>query len=237
MRVINKEKQILLVASVSCADLYNLSADIPLVEEAGIDLLHFDVVDGHFNDCIVLGTPTLQALRPHTDLPIEVHLGVERPTSLIPQFAKAGADYIAVHYEVLKDPVAVFDQIRSEGARPILAFRPETRIDAKASELLNEVDWVLKLTVNPGYSGQPIQPSAVDEIRRIHEAILKSESSARIQADGNINTSTIPSVVAAGATMLTGGTSGLFLKDRSISESAEAMLKAARGALSRRLTP
>lgn len=223
-----KRKNITLVASVSCFNLYNLESQVPQVEKAGIDMLHFDVVDGRFNDCIILGTPTLEALRPHTSLPIEVHLGVYEPEKYINQFVDAGADYIAVHYEVMKEPEKVFEQIRRAGAKPILALRAETDVDDGLVKLLPQVDWVIKLTVNPGYSGQRFKPETVEKIRNLREAIKNIGLNTGIEADGNINPKTIPTVVEAGADMLTGGTSGLFLKGKSIEEAAAEMLNSAR---------
>lgn len=223
-----KRKEITLAASVSCFNLFNLESQVCQVEEAGIDLLHFDVVDGRFNDCIILGTPTLQALRPHTQLPVEVHLGVYEPEKYIRQFANAGADYIAVHYEVMIEPVKIFEMIKDAGAKPILALRAETDVDAGIVKLLPHIDWIVKLTVNPGYAGQSFKTETVEKIRNLRKAIKEAGFNTGIQADGNINPKTIPIVVEAGADMLTGGTSGLFLKDKTIKESALEMLHAAK---------
>ena len=222
-----KRKKITLAASISCFNLYNLESQVPLVEEAGIDLLHFDVTDGKFSDCITLGTPTLQALRLHTKLPIEVHLGVYEPEKYIKQFVDAGADYIAVHYEVIDKPERIFEQIREAGAKPILALRAETNVNEGIIKLLPQVEWIVKLTVNPGYSGQRFKPETIEKIRNLRNAINKTGLDIGIQADGNINPNTIPAVVAAGADMLTGGTSGLFIKDKTIKEAAKAMLESA----------
>lgn len=222
-----KRKKITLAASVSCFNLYNIESQLGEIEEAGVDLLHFDVVDGRFNNCFILGTPTLAAIRPHTQLPIEVHLAVYEPEKFIHQFAEAGADYIAVHYEALSEPEAVFEKIRKAGARPLLALRAETGVDSKLAGLLSHVDWVVKLTVNPGYAGQSFQPTALARIRELRLAAQEAGLALGIEADGNINPGTIPAVVSAGADMLVGGTSGLFLKDRSIKEAAAMMLRAA----------
>lgn len=222
-----KRKKITLAASVSCFNLYNIESQMQEVVDAGIDMLHFDVVDGSFNNCIILGTPTLQAIRPHVSLPIEVHLGVCEPEKFIEQFAEAGADYLSVHYEAMKEPNRVFDMIEKAGAKPILALRAETEVDDGIISLLPRIDWILKLTVNPGYSGQRFQSETIDKIKRLREAIKRAGFKTGIQADGNINPETIPSVVEAGADMLTGGTSGLFLKDKTIKEAVKEMLRAA----------
>lgn len=223
-------KDITLAASVSCFNLYNIESQMAEVEDAGIDMLHFDVVDGHFNDCIILGTPTLEAIRPHTKLPIEVHLGVNEPEKFIEQFVKAGADYVSVHYEVMKYPKRIFDMIEAAGAKPILALRAETEVDAGIVKLLDRVGWILKLTVNPGYSGQAFQAETVEKIRRLRKAISEAGFKTGIQSDGNMNLKTVPKVISAGADMITGGTSGLFLKNKSIKEAAGELLTAARAA-------
>jgi ribulose-phosphate 3-epimerase len=227
MYELKRSKKITLAASVSCFNLYNVESQLPLVEEAGVELLHFDVVDGRFNDCFILGTPTLAAIHPHTRLPIAVHLAVYEPQKFISQFVEAGADYIAVHYEAMSEPEAVFEQIREAGARPLLALRAETGVDEGLVRLLPQVDWVVKLTVNPGYAGQSLQPATLDKIRELRLAAQEADLDIGIAADGNINPRTIPAVVAAGADILVGGTSGLFLKDRSIKEAAALMLQAA----------
>lgn len=223
MNVLSR-KEITLSASVSCCDLYNLSSQIPQLKKAGVSLLHFDVVDGKFNDCMILGTPTLAAIRPHTDLPIEVHLGVCEPEKFINQFAEAGADYIAVHYETLHNPDLVLSQIRQAGAEPLLALRAETEVDAGLIRLLPEVDWIIKLTVDPGYAGQSFKPETLNQIKKLRATISSFGLKTGIEADGNINCKTIPLVVEAGADMLTGGSSGLFVENEIVEAAAEKML-------------
>lgn len=220
-------KNITLTASVSCFNLYNMESQLPLIEEAGISLLHFDVVDGRFNDCIILGIPTLEALRPHTNLPVEVHLGVYEPEKFIKQFAKAGADYIAVHYEATIYHEKIFDMILNAGAKSLLALKAETGAEEGVVRLLPYVDWVVKLTVDPGYSGQSIKKDSIEKIRELRRAITKAGLNTGIEADGNINPCTIPAIVEAGANILTGGSTGLFLKDKSIKEAAQQMLNSA----------
>ena len=112
--------------SASCFDLFNLERQFAGIEEAPVDFVHFDVVDGRFNQCIILGLPTLQAIRPHTKLPIEVHLAVYEPELYIKQFVDAGADIVTIHPEGTKDVLKTFEYIRSLGAKPALAFRSET---------------------------------------------------------------------------------------------------------------
>jgi ribulose-phosphate 3-epimerase len=225
-----REKKIVLSASVACFNLYNIESQLEDVKNAGIDFLHFDVVDGRFNDCFILGTPTLKAIRANTKLPIEVHLAVFEPERYVGQFVQSGANYIAVHYEAMNSIdriMRVFDLITSEGARPLLALRAETDVNRDISELIPLVDWVTKLTVAPGYAGQQLQQVAVKGIEELKSAVVDKNCQTRIQADGNINIMTIPLVVTAGATILTGGTSGLFREGSSILDNANSMLEAA----------
>lgn len=229
-----EKKDITIAASVSCMNLCNLGSQISEVESADIGFFHFDVVDGRFNNCIILGLPTLETLRSCTKLPIEVHLAVYEPEKFIEQFVKAGADYIAVHYESLDNPLRVFGLIEKYGAIPVLAFKSTTPPDKNFIDLIKYVPWVLKLTVNPGFSGQTIQPIAIEHISTMREQIILSGLDVGIQADGNINISTIESVTKAGANILTGGTSGLFLKGKSIKENASEMLSTAYKSLNKK---
>lgn len=219
-----KKNGIILSASVSCFDLYDLKPQFEEAGQADIAFLHYDVVDGSFNNCIILGTPLLEAIRPHTQLPIEVHLAVYHPEKYIEAFVKAGADYIAVHYEAMEKPLDVFEKIVKHGAIPVLALKSTTPFCRELLELAKVVPWILKLTVDPGYAGQKMQLQAIEHIRELRHALTEEGLSTGIQADGNINLNTIPQVVEAGADILTGGTSGLFLKGESIKNNALNML-------------
>lgn len=206
-------KGVTLSASVSCMDLMNLQADLEKVHKSAVSFLHFDVVDGRFNDCFILGTPTLKALRKHTSLPIEAHLAVYEPERYLAQFVDAGADYIAFHVETqpLDRSMALCDKIRSLGALPVIAFRVETMANDEMAPLLRQSAWALKLLVQPGHAGQKINPAAMDSLRGLARVIREHAPEAGLQADGNVNRQTIPGIVDAGADILTGGTSGLFL--------------------------
>ncbi len=220
------EKKLVLGGSVSCFDLFNLEKQFEGIHQAPVDFMHFDVVDGSFNQCIILGTPTLQMMRPHTELPIEVHLAVYEPERFIKQFVDAGADIITIHPEGTKDVMATFDYIRSLGAKPALAFRSETVVTEDLLPAMEQSEYIIKLLVNPGFSGQKIQPAAFEKMLAMREMMDAHGIGTQIAADGNVNVNTIPTLVKNGAGMLIGGTSGLFLKDKSVKECAEAMLAA-----------
>lgn len=223
----NPKTPVLISASVSCMDLCDLKSAVREVEASEVSFYHFDVVDGRFNQCFILGETTLQSMKRITGLPIEAHLAVYHPERFIERFAQAGADYIAVHYEAMDDPQQIFAQIRSAGAKPVLAYRADTAPKTDFPELAAQAEWVLKLTVNPGFSGQKLQLQAVAHIRQMRQMAERAGLSVRIEADGNINSSTIKTVTDAGADILTGGSSGLFCKGSSVSRCCREMLAAA----------
>jgi ribulose-phosphate 3-epimerase len=221
-----KKHNFLLGASVSCFNLINMEREFERVHAAPIDFLHFDVVDGRFNNCFILGLPLLEAIRPHTKLPIEVHLAVYEPERYIEQFVKAGADLISIHPEGSDDVSGAFELISKYGAKPVLALRSETEATKELLPALAQAEYVIKLTVNPGYSGQAIQPDSFLKMKRLRQLMDDNGIDTPICADGNVNTKTIPALVEHGAEMLIGGTSGLFLKGKDIKECAEKIINA-----------
>ncbi len=220
-------KKITIGASISCADLMNLARELRRIERAGIDFIHYDVIDGRFNDTFILGVPTLKSLRELTGLPIEVHLAVFEPGLYIDQFIEAGADYVAVHYEAAEDISPVLRRIKELGARPVLALRVETDVDEQLCSLLGDVDWVLKLSVDPGYAGQSFRANALDMIEKLRKEIDLRGLDTGLLADGNINPQTAGEVVRRGADMLVGGSSGLFLPDLDLRTARDRLLRAA----------
>jgi len=224
--------EIKISASMACADFICLERDIRQLEEAGVCMLHFDVVDGSFADTFIMGPPIIQSLRPFTKLIFDVHLMIYNPAKFIRQFVEVGSDYICFHLEACDNPVEVAEKIKSSGIKAALALCPETPAEKVKEELLRLVDMVLVLTVHPGYAGQPFISYTLDKIKKLYS--LKEKMGLMdldIAADGNINPKTIPSVVKAGANVLVGGSSGLFVKGKSIKECAKAMFDAAYNAL------
>lgn len=226
MKRVTSKERILVSASLSCADLLHLEDAVQEINASPVDFVHYDVVDGRFNNCFVFGDLILEKIRTICDKPIEVHLAVEDVRPYIEPFAKAGADYIAVHYEIQDDLEEVFSLIRSHGCAPILAFRSTTEVPDDFVKLAAHVDWILKLMVEPGYAGQKLQPQALAHISTMREALDRNNLSTRIQADGNIHAGTIPDVTRAGASILTGGTSGLFHHKASLQEAVNQMKEA-----------
>ncbi|HBU11839.1 MAG TPA: ribulose phosphate epimerase [Clostridiales bacterium] len=231
MRKVTTEKKLLVAASVSCMDMMHMQKCMEETEAAGIDFYHYDIVDGTFNTCFILGQTLLESMRARTEMPIEVHLAVEEPMKFIEQYARLGADYIGVHYESKGDIAATLDAVLAAGATPTLQLRAETAFKEDMMPLFEKVAWVNKLTVNPGYSGQTMQPQALEHIRGIRDAIERAGLAVRLQADGNIKEETIPLVVRAGADILTGGTSGLFARGNTVAQNITKMREAAQAAL------
>ncbi|MBS7008446.1 ribulose-phosphate 3-epimerase [Anaerostipes sp.] len=211
-------------ASVSCMDLLHLREQILETEQSGISFFHYDMVDGQFNKCFILGDTLLEMIRPEMNLPIEAHLAAYHPECYIERFAKLGADYIAVHYEAMEHPLKTFDLIRKYGAEPILAFKCDTAPPDDFLSLAKEVPWILKLTVNPGFSGQTMQKNSLQHIKEMRQKLSDAGLSVSIQADGNVNPNTINTLFQSGADIFTGGTSGLFCPEHSIKENREILL-------------
>ncbi|MGQ9623000.1 MAG: ribulose-phosphate 3-epimerase [Candidatus Caldatribacteriaceae bacterium] len=220
-------REVFFSASLACADFGNLERTICELEEAGVSFLHFDIADGNFAPTFIMGHPILKSLRKYTSMPFEAHLACWKPEKFVKQFVEAGADYIAFHIEATENPENLADYIRSLGARPVVAIAPETPMWAISDTLLQKVDMVLVLTVYPGFAGQPLILDTIAKIEALFRRITLLGLSCLIEADGNINEATIPSVVRAGAQVLIGGTSGLFRKDRGIKESLTIMRRQA----------
>lgn len=211
-------------ASVSCMDLLHLKEQIVETEQSGISFFHYDMVDGRFNKCFILGDTLLEMMRSEVSLPIEAHLAAYEPEAYIERLAKLGADYIAVHYEAMEHPLKTFDLIRKFGAEPILAFKCDTAPPEDFLSLAKEVPWILKLTVNPGFSGQTMQQSSLDHIKEMRRRLTEADIPVSIQADGNVNPSTVNMLCQSGADIFTGGTSGLFKPGHTIKENMEILL-------------
>ena len=211
-------------ASVSCMDLLHLREQILETEQSDISFFHYDMVDGKFNQCFILGDTLLEMIRPEVTLPIEAHLAAYDPDLYVERFAKLGADYIAVHYEAMEHPLKTFELIRKYGAEPILAFKCDTAPPEDFLSLAKEVPWILKLTVNPGFSGQTMQTNSLEHIKEMREKLSDAGLSTSIQADGNVNPSTIDTLYKSGADIFTGGTSGLFRPEHSIKENRAILL-------------
>ena len=191
-------------ASVLSADMLNFSSEIRKLEKNGIDMLHFDVMDGIFVNNITFGLPVLEQVRKATDMTLDVHLMIADPLKYIERFAKAGADIISFHLESESDTLAALKAIKGYGVKPALAIKPATPAEA-VYEYLPYLDMVLVMTVEPGFGGQSFIPSTVDKIRSIREKITSLGLDIDVEVDGGINGTTSAVVRNAGANVLVSG--------------------------------
>ncbi len=194
--------------SILSADFSKLGEELKAVEEAGADLIHVDVMDGHFVPNITIGPLVVTGLRKLTNLPLDVHLMIERPKKFIEEFVKAGATWITVHVEVCKKLRPVIRMIRDLNVRPGIVLNPSTPLKV-LYPILDEIDLVLLMSVNPGFPGQSFIPSTLKKIERLRKIIDQNRFSLEIEVDGGIKEENIRAVSNAGADIFVLGT-GIF---------------------------
>ncbi|MFC9538400.1 ribulose-phosphate 3-epimerase [Lysinibacillus sp. NPDC056959] len=199
--------------SILAANFANLGEEVKEVEKAGAQLIHIDVMDGHFVPNISFGSIVLDAIRPLTDLPLDVHLMIENPDQYIEQFAKAGADYITVHVEACRHLHRTIQLIRSFGVKPGVVLNPHTPIES-IQHILEDIDMVLFMTVNPGFGGQKFIHSVVPKIEALAAIIKERNLDIAIEIDGGINAETIVPCAKAGATIFVAGSAIYSKEDR-----------------------
>ncbi|MEE8361436.1 MAG: ribulose-phosphate 3-epimerase [Gemmatimonadales bacterium] len=192
--------------SILSADLGRLREQVEAAVLGGADWIHVDVMDGHFVPGITFGEPIISALRSITDVPLDVHLMVDRPQRYIADYAAAGADIFTIHPEATIHVQRHLSAIREAGMRAGLALNPGTPLPF-LEEVLDEVDLVLVMSVNPGYGGQAYLPAASSKIARVRELLTRRGCSAKLEVDGGITVDTIRLALEAGADTFVAGTS------------------------------
>ncbi|GGA84222.1 ribulose-phosphate 3-epimerase [Ornithinibacillus halotolerans] len=190
--------------SILSADFSKLGEEILDVEKGGADYIHVDVMDGHFVPNITIGPLIVEAIKPITSLPLDVHLMIENPDQYIPTFAKSGADIITVHQEATTHLHRTIQLIKSNGVKAGLAINPATPVEM-IRDILSEVDLVLVMTVNPGFGGQSFINLTLEKIKQIATWREEYGLSFEIEVDGGVNTSTAKKCVEAGAEVLVAG--------------------------------
>jgi ribulose-phosphate 3-epimerase len=190
--------------SLLSADFAALGDAVRLAQDAGADFIHFDVMDGHFVPNITMGPQILKSLARIARVPIDAHLMIENPDRYVEAFAEAGAAAIAVHVEAAVHLHRTVHFIKSTGAKAGVALNPATPVGA-LEEIAGDVDYVLVMTVNPGFGGQTFIPRSESKVRAVRELLRRNGNAAPIVVDGGIDVRTAPGIVAAGAGVLVAG--------------------------------
>ncbi|MDJ0949905.1 MAG: ribulose-phosphate 3-epimerase [Alphaproteobacteria bacterium] len=191
--------------SILSADFAELGEEVRRVSEAGADYIHVDVMDGHFVPNLTIGPGVVKALRPHSDLPFDVHLMISPVDPFVPEFAAAGADIITVHPEAGPHLHRTIQLIKSLGKKAGVSLNPGTPVEA-VDYVLGEVDLVLVMSVNPGFGGQSFIESQLDKISALRARLDALGRDIDLEVDGGINFETAPKAIAAGANVLVAGT-------------------------------
>lgn len=199
--------------SILSANFSKLGEEIKTVEKGGADYIHIDVMDGHFVPNITMGPLIVEAVRPVTKLPLDVHLMIEHPDSYIDSFAKAGADSISVHVEACPHLHRTIQHIRSQKVKAGVALNPATPVEM-IRHVLEDIDLVLLMTVNPGFGGQQFIDSVLPKIRQVRQLVEEKELDIEIEVDGGINPETAKLCVDAGASILVAGSAIYNQTDR-----------------------
>jgi ribulose-phosphate 3-epimerase len=190
--------------SILSADFSKLGEAVQLAERAGADLIHVDIMDGHFVPNLTLGPQLVAAIRRETGLPIDVHLMVERPREFVPLFHEAGADWISIHVEATAHLNKDLNLIRSLGRKAGAALNPATPVGA-LEEVMDDLDYILIMSVNPGWGGQSFIPSCLDKIRRLHDWIRGEGRVIPIEVDGGIKLDNAAEIIQAGMDVIVAG--------------------------------
>jgi len=215
--------EIKLAPSILSADFARLGEQVIEVTKAGVDYIHVDVMDGQFVPNITIGDAMVKAIRPHTHLPLDVHLMIQSPERQVENFTHAGADILTVHVEACTHLHRVITQIRDLGARAGVSLNPSTPLDA-VREILPFVDLVLIMTVNPGFGGQSFIPEVLDKIARLRQLLDEKKLNAELEVDGGVNAEWAPKVIQAGGRVLVAG-AAVFNERESVSQAIERIRK------------
>lgn len=207
--------------SLMCVDFFKLPETLHILEESGIEYLHVDIMDGDFVPNFTLGTDFCDILRKHTAIPLDIHLMINRPDQKIAWFKPQPGEYLSVHAESTPHIARTLTEIKKYGAKPMLALNPGTPIQA-LDYVLDDIEGVLVMTVNPGFAGQKMVPATLDKITQVRTYLdAHGRRDVDIQVDGNVSFENAVKMRKAGANIFVGGTSSIFSKAASIPENIQ----------------
>jgi ribulose-phosphate 3-epimerase len=213
-----------LAPSILSADFARLGEQVHAACEGGASVIHVDIMDGHFVPNLTIGPPVVKSLRKATNLPLDCHLMIDNPDEFIPVFAEAGANWISVHQEVCQHLNRTLNHIKDHGCRAGVVINPATPVET-LTEVLEIVDYVLVMSVNPGFGAQPFIPATLHKMRHLAETRRQRDLNFRIEVDGGVALDTVADVVRFGAEILVAGNAVFGHGDPT--KNAEALLKAA----------
>lgn len=203
------------------ADFAQLALEIEKAERGGADVIHLDVMDGHFVPNITIGPPVVGSIRKITDLPLDAHLMIEKPEKFLDDFIRAGVNWLSVHVEADPHLDRTLQYLKANGVKAGVAINPGTALSA-LEQVLPIADYVLIMTVNPGFGGQKFIPYTLKKVRRLREIVVSNGYSTRIEVDGGIGPGNLPDILTAGAEIIVAG-SAVFSSGKDASEAVQEM--------------
>lgn len=210
--------------SMMCADIVNLKSALDLFAAKGVDYLHIDIMDGHYVPNFTLGPDYCARLNAYSQIPLDIHLMIENVDAFIPTFSKAADSLISFHPETSYHPLRTINLIRNSGCRPGIAVDPAMPLQS-IEPMLENVDFVLVMTVSPGYAGQKLIPQTLDKVAQLKKLLKERGLPCMIEIDGNVSWENLPKMIRAGGDIFVTGTSSVFQKELGLEEALDRLGK------------